>query len=327
VKRLLALLVLLTGIAVPALAHEVRPAYLELRESRYGELDLLWKTPMIGDKRLSLWPVLSGESAEIGPLTTRLTGHAAVQTWSLRQRESLRSQLLHIDGLTATMTDVLVRVEFADGLSWVTRLTPQAPQVRIPQKHTGVSVALTYLALGVEHILLGVDHLLFVVGLLLITCGVKRLALTITAFTVAHSITLALATLGFVKVPASPVEAVIALSVACLAVEILRLRRGEVGLTARNPWIVAFIFGLLHGLGFAGALAEIGLPTEQIPLALLFFNVGVEAGQLAFVAVVLAAMALLDRSRTKLPRWAGTVPPYVIGSVAMLWVIQRTAAF
>jgi hydrogenase/urease accessory protein HupE len=324
---LLAAFALVAGLPAPARAHEVRPAYLELRELPSGELEVLWKTPTMGERRLAIAPVLSGASAELTPVATRVNDNAAVRTWRLRLLEPLRGRSLHIDGLTATMTDVLVRIEFADGASWVTRLTPQAPQVVIPASRGGGSVAVTYFALGVEHILLGVDHLLFVLALLLVTRGTKRLLLTITAFTVAHSVTLALSTLGVVAVPSSPVEAVIALSIVFVAAEIVRSRRGTGGLTARAPWIVAFTFGLLHGFGFAGALAEIGLPQGQIPLALLFFNVGVEAGQLLFVAVILAVIALAGRVRVELPRWAGLVPPYAIGSVAMFWVIQRVATF
>jgi hydrogenase/urease accessory protein HupE len=327
VNRVVAVLVLLVCLAMPAVAHEVRPAYLELRESQSGELDVLWKTPMIGDMRLSLDPVLSGPSEKLTPLATELTGSAAVQTWRLRLSTPLRGRSLHIDGLTATMTDVLVRMEFAEGVSWVTRLTPQAPELTIPEAQGRGSVVQTYFALGVEHILLGIDHLSFVLALMLITRGMKRLALTITAFTLAHSITLALATLGFVYIPSAPVEAVIALSIVVVAVEILRARRGGEGLTARAPWIVAFTFGLLHGFGFAGALAEIGLPMGQIPLALVFFNVGVEAGQLVFVAAILGMMQLLHRISVELPRWTTLAPPYAIGCIAMFWVIQRVATF
>jgi len=327
IASLAVLLALLAVPAAPAFAHEVRPAYLELHESQSGELDVLWKTPMIGQMRLALAPVLSGTAEELTPMATQLTGNAAVQTWRLRLLAPLRGRLLHVDGLTSTMTDVLVRIQFADGASWVTRLTPQAPQVRIPEHQGRGSVAVIYLVLGVEHILLGIDHLLFVLALLLITSGIRRLALTITAFTLAHSITLALATLGFVRMPPPPVEAVIALSIVFVAAEILRARRGEEGLTARAPWIVAFTFGLLHGFGFAGALAEIGLPAGQIPLALFFFNVGVEVGQLVFVAAILAIIAMARRTRVELPHWAALAPPYAIGCIAMFWVIQRVATF
>jgi hydrogenase/urease accessory protein HupE len=323
----LAALALIVGLATPARAHEVRPAYLELRELPSGELEVLWKTPTMGERRLAIAPVLSGATEELTPVATRVNDNAAVRTWRLRLLEPLRGRSLHVDGLTATMTDVLVRVEFADGTSWVTRLTPQAPQVAIPARQGTGSVALTYAALGVEHILFGVDHLLFVLALLLITRGTRRLLLTITAFTVAHSITLALATLGLVAVPQAPVEAVIALSIVFVAAEIVRARRGAEGLAARAPWIVAFGFGLLHGFGFAGALAQIGLPQGQIPWALFFFNVGVEAGQLVFVAAILATVAPARRIPVAPPRWAGLVPPYAIGIVATFWVIQRVATF
>ncbi len=314
--------------ASPAAAHELRPAYLELRESASQEVDVLWKTPMRGEMRLALAPVLSGPAEEITPVTTRESGGAAVQNWRLRLAEPLRGRTLHIDGLSATMTDALVRVEFADGTNWVARLTPQAPSVAIPAVPAGGEVARTYFSLGLEHILLGVDHLLFVLALMLVTTGARRLAWTITAFTVAHSITLALATLGVVRVPSAPVEAVIALSIAFVAAEVVRATRGEeTGWTARAPWLVAFAFGLLHGLGFAGALAEIGLPQGQIPLALLFFNVGVEAGQLAFVAAAAAAVAVLRPLRHRLPAGAAVAPPYAIGVLAMYWVIERVAAF
>lgn len=322
-------LALLTTLLSPAAshAHEVRPAYLELREVQAGEFTVLWKTPMRGDMRLALTPEFSGRNENLTPVATRASGGAALQTWRLKTGEPLRGQSLRILGLDMTMTDALVSVEFADGTTWLRRLTPQAPAALIPEKQSGWSVAGEYLKLGVEHILLGIDHLLFVLALLLITRGKWRLVKTVTAFTVAHSITLALAALGFVHVPQAPVEAVIALSIAFVAAEILRAREGQEGITARAPWIVAFTFGLLHGFGFAGALTEIGLPEGQVPLALLFFNVGVEVGQLLFIAAVLSAIATIRSVRFRFPDWAGIVPPYAIGSVAMFWGIQRVAAF
>ncbi len=220
-----------------------------------------------------------------------------------------------------------MRVVFLDGSSWVRRLTPQQPAATIPPLQSGWSVAALYLNLGVEHILLGIDHLLFVLGLIIITGGTWLLVKTVTAFTVAHSITLALATLGYVHVPPAPVEALIALSIVFVAVEIVRLHQGQEGLTARAPWLVAFGFGLLHGLGFAGALSEVGLPARHIPVALLFFNVGVEVGQLAFIAAVLGLMALARWIRFARPRWADMAIPYAVGSIAMFWVIERVAAF
>jgi hydrogenase/urease accessory protein HupE len=313
-------------LSMPCRAHEVRPAYLDLSEDRPGEFSALWKTPMVGEMRLALAPAFSGPVETLTPVAARLTGDAAVRTWRLRA-DGLRGQTLRIEGLEATLTDVLVRIAFADGSTWVQSLTPRQPEVLIPVRPTAWSVAGTYFILGIEHILLGIDHLLFVLALLLLTKGTWRLVKTVTAFTVAHSITLGLATLGIVHVPPKPVEAVIALSIVFVAAEIEHARRGRVGLAARMPWIVAFTFGLLHGFGFAGALSEVGLPEGQIPVALLFFNLGVEAGQLLFIAAVLAVVAGARRIHTPWPRWAEMVPPYAIGSVAMFWVIQRVAAF
>jgi hydrogenase/urease accessory protein HupE len=331
------MVVVLLTVIPGASAHEVRPAYLELHEDAPGVFRVLWKTPMRGEMRLSLSSEFSGGTENLTPVATRDTGGAAVQTWRMKALDPLRGQSVRIRGLEGTMTDALVRIEFADGGTWVKRLTPQAPLAAIPARQSGWSVAGEYLKLGVEHILLGIDHLLFVLALLIIARGTMRLVKTITAFTLAHSITLALATLGFVHVPSKPVEAVIALSIVFVASEIVRLKAptlagkgwGEeaASLTVRKPWIVAFSFGLLHGFGFAGALSEVGLPEGHIPLALLFFNIGVETGQLLFIAAVLTFIALVRRVRVPLPRWTEFVPPYAIGSVAMFWVIQRVAAF
>jgi hydrogenase/urease accessory protein HupE len=194
-----------------------------------------------------------------------------------------------------------------------------------------LEVARTYLLLGTEHILGGVDHLLFVLALLILVKGTRRLVWTVTAFTVAHSLTLAGATLGFVHVPGAPVEAAIALSIVFVAAEIIHGREGKVGLTERFPWVVAFTFGLLHGFGFASALSEVGLPQAAIPVALLFFNVGVETGQLLFIASVFALIAASQRVARRFdvapPAWAWRLPPYAIGSIASFWIIQRIAAF
>jgi len=319
--------IVLLFMAAVAHGHEVRPAYLELREDSPGEFSVLWKTPMRGEMRLALSPEFSGRTQNLSPVATRQTGSAAVQTWRMKAVESLAGQAVGVAGLEATMTDALVRVAFADGTEWVKRLTPQAPVATIPAKQSGWSVAAEYLKLGVEHILLGIDHLLFVLALLLITRGAWRLVKTVTAFTVAHSITLALAALGFVHVPPPPIEAVIALSIVFVAGEIVHAHHGREGIAARAPWIVAFAFGLLHGFGFAGALSEVGLPEGHIPVALLFFNIGVETGQLMFVATVLGFMSVLRSVRISLPRWAAVVPAYAIGSVATFWVMQRVAAF
>jgi hydrogenase/urease accessory protein HupE len=323
--RSIVLLALLTYLPC-AYAHEMRPAYLELTEQGPGDFSVLWKTPMVGDARLALTPEFSGDVQQLTPVMTRMPVGAAVQTWTMRA-PALRGQTLHIHGIESTMTEALVRFSYADGTTWTQLLTPQQPSAVIPAQQSGWSVAGEYLKMGVGHILLGIDHLLFVLALLLIVAGWKRLLATITAFTAAHSITLAAATLGFVHVPQAPVEALIALSIVFVATEILHTRQGRAGIAARAPWIVAFTFGLLHGFGFAGALSEIGLPQGHIPLALLFFNVGVELGQLLFIAAALSFIVLLQRVRIPFPRWSQFVAPYAIGSVAMFWVIQRVAAF
>ena len=325
-RRLIALLGALL-VPLAGFAHEFRPAYLELRELQPGEFSVLWKTPMRGDMRLALVPVFSAGVSTISPVASRASGGAAIQTWKISSREPLRGQALGIQGLDATMTDALVRIEFADGTHWLHRLKPQAPAATIPPRQSAGSVAGEYLRLGVEHILFGIDHLLFVLALVLVVVGWKRLLGTITAFTLAHSCTLVAAALGLVRLSGPPVEAVIALSIVFVAAEIVRGRAGRAGLTARAPWIVAFAFGLLHGFGFAGALSEVGLPQDHIPMALLFFNVGVELGQLLFIAAVLGLILLSRRLLFRLPGWSVLIPPYAIGSIAMFWVVQRVAAF
>lgn len=352
--------------AWPASAHEVRPAFLELTERAPGEFDVLWKVPAMGGAPLAgeepphpqpslavdpnaptttmpcgcpaptaaqlsrgvlpIHPALPKNAVMMSlPRVERIFG-AEMKRWTISTGPGgLEGWEVTVHGLQATMTDVLVRIALADGRVVSRLLRPDAPSF-VFGKETAGPAAGGYFVLGVEHILFGIDHLLFVLALMLIVRGVGLLVKTITAFTIAHSITLALATLGFVKVLSAPVEAIIALSIVFVAAEILRARRGERGLTERVPWLVAFTFGLLHGFGFAGALAEVGLPQNDIPLALLLFNVGVEAGQLAFVGAVLAVIALVSRSRFTFPRWTQAVPPYAIGSVAMFWVIQRIAA-
>lgn len=328
-KRFLFLFVTaLLMIRASAQAHEVRPAYLEIKESAAGQYRLLWKRPILGEVALRLELQLPESCAdEDSP-----TRYATVD-WLIERRViacgagGLAGERIGIDGLEASITDALVRSEFADGTTWIKRLTPQAPTAVIPARQTGWSVAGEYLSVGVEHILTGVDHLLFVLALIMITRGGWRLVKTVSAFTLSHSLTLTAATLGWVHVPQSPVEAVIALSIVFVACEIIRARRGRQSLATRSPWIVALTFGLLHGLGFAGGLSEVGLPEGHIPLALLFFSMGVETGHLMFVGAVLALIAALRRIALPLPRWAELVPVYTIGGVSMFWVIQRVAAF
>jgi hydrogenase/urease accessory protein HupE len=319
---------LLAALAWPlaGLAHEVRPSFLELRETASGEFSVLWKTPMLGNRQLALEPQFSGETAVMSSVTTQIRQGAALHTWAIRA-PALRGQMMRIAGLEGTMTDALVHIEFADGTNWTQRLTPHQPAATIPAHESPLAVAAIFLRLGIEHILTGVDHLLFVLALLIIARGPRRLLITVTGFTVAHSITLALATLGLVHVPQRPVEAVIALSIAVVAMEIVHRRRGAPSVTTQAPWVVAVAFGLLHGFGFAGALSEIGLPEGRIPLALLCFNVGVELGQLFFIAGMLSLIAVMRRLPFRFPAWSELVLPYAIGTLSMFWVFQRLAAF
>jgi hydrogenase/urease accessory protein HupE len=236
-----------------------------------------------------------------------------------------------VDGLDRTSTDVLVRFEFGDGAGEARRLTAGAPAFTIPDRASGLEVAQTYLLYGVEHIALGLDHIAFVLALLLLIDGGRRIVVTITAFTLAHSLTLGGAALGLVHVPGPPVEAAIALSIVFVASEVVHAGQGKPGLTWRHPALVAFVVGLLHGFGFAAALAEVGLPRDSIPVALAFFNVGVEIGQLLFIATVLCVLALgrrmLRAGHARQPARLSALPPYVIGSVAAFWLVQRVASF
>ena len=307
-------------------AHEVRPAFLGLREVATNEFQMTWKVPALGEFRLSMAPHLPGSCRAVGePVVLWISG-AAVQHSKVACGRSLTGETIGIDGLTATMTDVLVRVETADGRVRAVRLTPSSPSFVVEGAPDAMTVLRAYVGLGVEHILFGVDHLLFVLCLLLLVRGFRTLLATITAFTLAHSITLALATLGIVHVAAPPVEVMIALSIVFLATELARGQAGQSAATRAYPWLVAFSFGLLHGLGFASALAEVGLPQGEVPLALFAFNVGVELGQVAFVSTVLGAFWLLGVLLIRLPPWAPRAAAYAIGSVASFWVLARLGA-
>jgi len=315
--------------ASPAGAHEVRPAYLELRQADDEIYDVLWKVPSRGDLRLGLYVRLAADVQELTPPRGEFVGDAYVERWRVRRHGGLAGTSIGIDGLESTMTDVLVRVENRDGTTQVTRLFPSAPSFVVQAAPTATEVAATYVRLGTEHILLGVDHLLFVLALLFLVRGWRRVLGTITAFTVAHTITLAAATLGYVHVPTKPVEASIALSIVFVAAEIVHGRQRRPGITQRWPWIVAFTFGLLHGLGFAGALSEVGLPPGAIPLALFCFNVGVEIGQLLFVAAASVALFAWRRAEaeTAVDNLVELAVAYGIGGIAAFWVIERTVAF
>jgi hydrogenase/urease accessory protein HupE len=281
--------------------------------------------PARGDLRLGLYARLPEHCQTQGEPRAYQQGGAFVERWVAICAAGITGYDVAIDGLSATLTDVLGRYERLDGTTQIARLTPSNYAFTVTDSENWQEVAATYSVLGVEHILLGIDHLLFVLALLMIVEGWRKLVATVTAFTLAHSITLAAATLGWVHMPQSPVEAVIALSILFVAAEIVHWRQGKPGITRQKPWLVAFTFGLLHGFGFAGALSEIGLPEHAIPLALLFFNLGVEAGQLLFIFAVMLVWQVLRRA--SLPEWAWRIPVYGIGTMAAFWTIERIAGF
>ena len=293
-----------------------------------GLFTVTWKVPMRGNRVLAITPQLPASLELLGSPTLQDVPGALIEQATYRNTAgSLTGQIIVIDGLSTQQTDVLLLVQLQDGTQHSAILRPASPAFTIPLQASILEIAADYWRLGTIHILEGVDHLLFVLALLLIVSGIKPLLLAVTAFTVAHSITLALATLGMVHMPPKPTEAIIALSIVFLATEIVHKRNGQVGLTERYPWLIAFLFGLFHGLGFAGALSEIGVPQHEVPLALFTFNVGVETGQLLFIAAVLGLIALLKRLPLSARQGSWRLLPYSIGGVAASWTIDRVMSF
>ncbi len=309
-----------------ARAHEARPAYLEIKETTPGQYSVLWRTPVLAGMRLPIVLKLPSDINEVRePSVQELADSLVERHWIDAGPNGLAGKRIEFPGLQGTITDVLVRVEMLDGRKLTTIVRPSQPWVELAATQSTLGVMGTYIVQGIRHILFGADHMLFVLGLLLIVKDRWMLLKTVTAFTVAHSITLAIATLGYAEVPVPPLNAAIALSILFLGPEIVRSWRGETSFTIRHPWVVAFAFGLLHGFGFASALTSAGLPRHELPLALVSFNVGVELGQLGFIALVL----LLERSfrilEVRWPRWAEAIPGYTVGSLGAFWTVQRLA--
>ena len=304
-------------------AHEVRPAYLEIRETGPERYDLFWKTPARGNATIRLDIALPESCTDTVPRVSVNDGAARVERWSVNCKGGLSGKEVRIKGLDQTLVETIIRFENRDGLSQTARLMAGADAFVPAKPSTIAGVAQVYVRLGIEHILLGFDHLCFVLALLLLINNTRRLIWAVTAFTAAHSLTLAAATLGYVDAPSGPIEALIAFSIVLVAAEVVFVCRGEMSATADRPWIIAFGFGLLHGFGFAGALSETGLPVDAIPSALLFFNIGVELGQLAFVAVALGAIALMRNfASSAVPRSTLGIA-YGIGILAAYWTILR----
>jgi hydrogenase/urease accessory protein HupE len=318
--------------AAAARADEFKPGYLQLTQLDHQTYDVLWKIPALDESTtLKVKPQFPDGTEALTEVRSTFSQGITVQRWRIRVPEGLDGKAIFFSQLSETRIDVLARLVRLDGTVQLERILPVSPNFVGKPSPGPLEVVTTYTVLGIEHILFGFDHLLFVLALVLLVQGTRRLLVTITAFTAAHSLTLAGATLGWLHVPGPPVEASIALSIVFVASEIIHARQGRYSVTQHYPWVVAFTFGLLHGFGFAGALAEVGLPQSSIPIALLFFNVGVEIGQLLFVGAVLAVIAaggrLGQRMRLTQPAWLWRLAPYAIGVLASFWLVERVAAF
>lgn len=310
-------------IAQPARADELRPGYLEFSQKSAADWALVWKAPMRGGVTPATQPILPKGCTAKGEPRRALGEMAMISTFAVSCSEAVAGSTIGLSNFSAAQTDVLVRVAPLGRPVQALRLTASEPFVEIAAKPDAWQVARIYFVIGIEHIVFGYDHLLFVVSLVLLLTGFRTIAIAVTAFTVAHSITLIGTTLGFLGLPQRPVEAIIALSIVFLAVEIVKKKDGEPRLSERVPWVVAFLFGLLHGFGFAGALKEIGLPESDVPTALLTFNLGVEAGQLLIVAATLGLLLALRRLQPNLTRPTIRASSYAIGAIASMWLLER----
>ena len=321
--QLLALFFLI--LTSPASAHESQPGTLEIKQIAADRYDVTWRAPIYYGKPHPARLQLPEDWQNIAqPIERRMANSIVFQRVIKTGKKSIEGDIVTFPGLESTITDVFVRLIRLDGTIMTAVVRPTKPSVELRGERSWSATAGEYIVLGFHHIMLGVDHLLFVLGLLLIVQGRMKLLKTITAFTVAHSITLAIATLGFASVPLPPLNAAVALSILFLGPEIVRSWRGETSLTIKYPWVVAFMFGLLHGFCFASGLSTTGMPSAELPWALLFFNVGVELGQLTFVFLVLWLIRSFRILEIHWPRWAQMVPGYAVGSLGAFWTIQRT---
>jgi hydrogenase/urease accessory protein HupE len=316
---------LLFACIAPALAHESQPGTLEIQQLAPDRYDVTWKAPIYYGEPHPARLQLPVNWKNIIQPTERRMADSIIFRWVVDVgQERVEGAIIRFPGLESTITDVYVRLTRLDSTMMTAVVRPTRPFVELRGERSWHATAWEYIGLGFYHILLGVDHLLFVLGLLLIVKGRMVLIKTITSFTVAHSITLAMATLGFASIPLQPLNAAVALSILFLGPEIVRSWRGETSLTISYPWIVAFVFGLLHGFGFASGLSTTGMPKVELPWALLSFNVGVELGQLAFVVIALALAWSFRTLEIRWPRWALAIPGYTVGSLGAYWTIQRT---
>jgi hydrogenase/urease accessory protein HupE len=322
---LASLLLLCAAVCGPALAHESQPGLLELKQITTDRYEVVWRAPIYYGQPHPARLVLPADWQAVSEPTVRQLPDSALHRQIVEvEGGSINGSVVRFAGLEATITDVYVRTTRLDGSQVSQVVRPTQPFAELRGERPWHESSREYLVLGFNHILMGIDHLLFVLGLLIIVQGRRMLIKTITAFTVAHSITLAIATLGYATVPGPPLNAAIALSILFLGPEIVRVWRGQTSFTIRHPWVVAFGFGLLHGFGFASGLSTVGMPNAEIPLALLMFNIGVEIGQIAFVVVMLLIHRGLQVLHFRWPRWVDFAPGYAIGSLGAMWTIQRT---
>jgi hydrogenase/urease accessory protein HupE len=318
-------LLLITLFSNPATAHESQPGLLELKQLGPERYEVTWRAPIYYGKPHPAELLLPEAWQQVGERTMRQLPDSALYTHIVDVAGgSINGDIIRFPGLEATITDVFVRVSRLDGSESSLVVRPTQPFAELRGERPWYVTSGEYLVLGINHILMGIDHLLFVLGLLIIVQGRHMLVKTITAFTVAHSMTLAAATLGYADVPGPPLNAAIALSILFLGPEIVRVWRGQTSFTIRHPWVVAFGFGLLHGFGFASGLSTVGMPKAEIPLALLMFNIGVEIGQLAFVFLILLVYRAMRVLEFRWPHWVNFAPGYAIGSLGAYWTIQRT---
>jgi hypothetical protein len=323
---LVVLIVLCAGLRGESFAHESQPGLLELRQLGATRYEIIWRAPVYYGRPHPARLQLPGDWQTVGQPTVRQLSDSALHGRMVDvPGDSINGNVVRFPGLEGTITDVFVRVSRLDGTTYTQVVRPSRPDAVLRGERPWYVSSLEYLAVGFHHIILGVDHLMFILGLMIIVRGRMILFKTISAFTVAHSITLALATLGYANVPTQPLTAAIALSILFLGPEIVRVWRGETSFTIRHPWVVAFAFGLLHGFGFASGLSVTGMPRAELAPALLFFNVGVELGQLCFVVLILIVLHSFKKIELRWPRWVEVIPGYAVGSLGAYWTIQRVA--
>ena len=323
---LFVLLALGAGMSGESFAHESQPGVLEISQLGVTRYEVIWRAPIYYGKPHPARLQLPKDWVTVGKPTVRQLSDSALHRRVVDvPGKSINGSVIRFPRLEVTITDVFVFISRLDGSQATLVVRPTQPYAELLGDRPWYISAKEYLVLGLHHILTGVDHLLFVLGLLLIVSSRWVLLKTITAFTIAHSITLAIATLGYASAPVPPLNAAIALSILFLGPEIVRVWRGQTSFTIRHPWVVAFAFGLLHGFGFASGLTTIGLSGAEIPVALLLFNVGVEIGQLFFVLIIVMLVRSFRVLAIRWPRWSEALPAYTVGGLGAFWTIQRVA--